>query len=224
MSTILLTKDADLRETVMEEIQYDPAVTVHDIVVLAKDGVITLEGIADSYGTRLAAENAAGRMYGVRNVINNIEVNPKLLGQPDDREIEADLRQRLEKDFLVPKGRVSFSVNDGIVTLSGTVNWHAQREAAREEAANTKGVRMVKNLIEIDRSAPSPKNISEEILKALRRSAQVEAKNINVMADGGHVTLSGSVHTFAERREAEDAAWRAKGVWNVTDKITINPF
>lgn len=222
--TTMVTNDAQLRDSIIDEMDYDPAVTVNDIAVIVNDGVVTLDGIADSYGTRRAAEQAAWRVYGVRDIIDNVVVSPRLLGEPADDQIAADLRQRLEKDFLVPKGRISVSVEDGVATLKGTVRWHIQREAALEEAEDTTGVRLVSNLIEIDRSAPSPKNVTSDIQKALTRNAQVDAGNIQVTADGGHVTLSGTARSGVEREQAIDAAWRASGVTDVTNNIAIQPF
>jgi len=216
--------DAEIRSDVMDEIAYDPAVTVHDIAVIVEDGLVTLTGTADSYGTRQAAVDAAWRISGVRDVINTIVVDPTLLGVPTDDEIAADVRERLEKDFLVPKGRITVEVHDGVVTLAGTVDWHFQREAVREEAEDAKGVRDVNNEIEIDRSHASPQQIQSSIQKALTRSAQVNASNIQVAVDEGHVTLSGTARSFAEQQEAENAAWRARGVTDVTDRIVIQPF
>ena len=222
--TTMVTSDAQIRDDVLEEMDYDPFVTTNDIAVLVNDGVVTLDGVADSYGTRRAAEQAAWRVYGVRNVIDNVAVAPRMLGEPTDEEIAVDLRHRLEKDFLVPKGRINASVEDGIATLRGAVRWHVQREAAEEEAEDTTGVRLVNNLIEIDRSAPSPKNITSDINKALTRNAQIDAGNIQATADGGHVTLTGTARSAAERDEAINAAWRASGVTDVTSNITIQPF
>ena len=220
----MLRGDAEIRKDVMEEIAYDPAVTVHDIAVIVEDGLVTLTGTADSYATRQAAVDAAWRISGVRDVINTIVVDPTLLGVPTDEEIAADVRGRLEKDFLVPKGRITVEVHDGVVTLAGTVDWHFQREAVREEAADAMGVRDVNNEIEIDRSHASPDEIQSSIRKALTRSAQVNASNIQVAVDEGHVTLSGTARSFAEQQEAEDAAWRARGVTDVTDHIVIRPL
>jgi osmotically-inducible protein OsmY len=220
----LMRDDATIRNNVLDEMDYDPAVTVNDIAVVVENGVVTLSGVADSYGTRTAAALATWRVLGVRDVINTIVVDPTLLGQPTDDQIAADLRQRLDKDFLVPKGRISVSVADGVVTLKGAVKLHLQREAAVEEAEDAAGVRSVINLIEIDRSAPSPTNIEGDINRALTRSAQVDASKILVAADGGHVTLSGVARSFAERQEAENAAWRASGVTDVTDNITIQLY
>jgi osmotically-inducible protein OsmY len=223
MATVM-TRDAEIRSDVQDEITYDPAVTVRDVSVVVENGFVTLAGVADSYGTRQAAEEAAWRVGGVIGVDNDIIVDPNLLGLPNDEEIAAYLRERMDKDFLVPKNRITVSVRDGVVTLTGTVDWHFQREAAREEAEDARGVRDVNNEIEIDRSHSTPQEISASIQKALARSALVEGSQIQVFVDGGHVTLSGTVHTFTERQAAEDAAYRARGVTDVTDNIVIQPL
>jgi osmotically-inducible protein OsmY len=218
-----IDSDPQIRESVSEEMEYDPAVTVHDIDVSVHDGTVTLTGVADAYGTRKAAEQAAWRVFGVRNVVNQVIVDPTMLGMPNDDEIARYLRGRLEKDFLVPKGRITVDVQDGIVTLTGTVDWHLQRLAADEEAQETVGVRQVVNHITIDRSHTSPSEIEGAIRKALTRSAQLDARQIQVSVEGAHVTLTGTVRSAAERQAAEDAAWRAKGVTEVTDNLAIQP-
>jgi osmotically-inducible protein OsmY len=219
----LVKSDANIRTNILEEMAYDPAVTVHDIAVVVDGGVVTLTGVADSYGTRRAAENAAWRVYGARDVFNQIVVDPTLLGMPTDAELTADVRNRLENNFLVPRGRIQVSAHDGVVTLTGSVNWHLQREAARESVAGVKGVRDIRNEITLDRSHAEPREIEASIQKALVRSARVDAGNIHVAVDGGHVTLTGTARSFAERRDAVDAAWRARGVTQVSDHITIQP-
>jgi osmotically-inducible protein OsmY len=220
----LVKSDAEIRADVVDEMAYDPAVTVRNLAVVVEGGVVTLSGVVDSYATLQAAEEAAWRVGGVIGVNDNIIVDPTLLGMPTDDEIAAYLRDRMEKDFLVPKGRITVSVRDGVVTLRGTVDSHLQREAAYEEAADAKGVRGVNNEITIGPSQASPQEISAAIQKALTRDAQVEADNIQVIVDGGHVTLAGEARSFAERQAAEDAAWRARGVTDVTDNIAIQPF
>jgi osmotically-inducible protein OsmY len=218
-----LRRDEEIRGHVTDEMTYDPAVTVRDLSVVVEDGCVTLTGAADSYGTRQAAVAAAWRVGGVAGVDNAIVVDPHLPGSPADAEIAADLRERLDKDFLVPKGRITVSVHDGVVTLTGTVDWHFQRKAAREEAEDAKGVRDVKHRIVINRSHASPQEITAAIRKALARSAQVGSNPIQVFVDGGHVTLSGTARTFSERQAAEEAACRARGVTDVTDNIVIQP-
>ena len=69
----------------------------------------------------------------------------------------------------------------------------------------------------------APSEIRSKIEEAFRRSAEIDAKRINVEATGGEVKLSGSVPSWAERQEAEAAAWRAPGVTKVDNRITITP-
>jgi osmotically-inducible protein OsmY len=220
----LMKRDAEIRSNVIDEMNFDPAVTVRDISVVVVNGFVTMAGVADSYGTRRAAERAAWRVAGVVGVDDNIIVDPTLLGMPTDEEIAAHLRERLDKDFLVPKNRITVSVHDSVVTLTGTVDWHLQWEAAQEEAEDARGVRDVNNEIVIDRSHASPQEITASIQKALARSAQIEGNRVEVFVDGGHVTLSGTARSFSERQAAEDAAYRARGVTDVSDNIVIQPF
>lgn len=223
MSTTL-TRDARVREYVVDEINFDPAVEVSDIAVVVQDGAVTLTGVADSYGTRTAAEDAAWRVSGVREVSDRIVVDPEMLGRPSDAQLAAKIHERIENSFLIPKHRITVSVQDGVVTLRGAVPLHLQREAALEEAAGVKGVRDVINLITIDHNAPSPKNIAGEIKKALVRNAQLDAEDIHVTAEGSTVTLTGTVDTYAAKREAEAAAWRANGTTEVINNIAIRAY
>ena len=59
--------------------------------------------------------------------------------------------------------------------------------------------------------------------RALVRSAEIDAGNVNVETDGGDVTLTGTVRSWAERDEAEAAAWRG-GATLVTNNIRIAPL
>jgi osmotically-inducible protein OsmY len=220
----LVRSDVQIRADVIDEMAYDPAVTVRDLAVVVDDGVVTLSGFVDSYSGRQAAEDAAWRVGGVIGVNNNLLVDPSPLGVPTDEEIADYLRERMRKDFLVPKDRITVDVQDGIVTLRGNVDSHLQREAAYEEAADAKGVRGVNDEITIGPAQASPQEITSAIQQALTRDAQVDADNIQVFVDGGHVTLSGEAGSFAERQAAEDAAWRARGVTDVTDNIAIQPY
>jgi osmotically-inducible protein OsmY len=220
----LLRNDAEIRQDVLDEMEYDPAVMVHHIAVAVQGGTVTLTGVVDSCGTRLAAEQVAWRVLGVREVRVETVVDPTLLGMPNDAVIAANVRHRLDTDVLVPKCRIRVSVDNGVVTLSETVDSHIEREAAREEAAGAQGVRDLNLQIEIEPPLASPGELEAVIQKALARSAQVDAANIRIAVDGGHVTLSGAARSYAERRAAEDAVWRAPGVTQVTDNIAIQPY
>jgi osmotically-inducible protein OsmY len=78
------------------------------------------------------------------------------------------------------------------------------------------------NVIEV-KSHVSVADVKTKIEAALKRSAEVDARRINVAVMDGRVTLSGNVHSWAERTEARQAAWAAPGVKEVEDHMAIVP-
>src|SRR5260221_305659 len=71
--------------------------------------------------------------------------------------------------------------------------------------------------------AVTPTEIKSKIEEALRRSAELDARRIRVEIEGETVKLYGSVRSWAERQEAEEAAWSAPGTVKVQNHITIEP-
>jgi osmotically-inducible protein OsmY len=214
----ILTK-VELREQVESELQWDPQVTPAGIGVTAHQGVVTLSGDVPSYAAKLAAERAALRVHGVKTVANELHV--KLASERNDVDIAADTAHALQVHVNVPPS-VKASVRDGFVTLEGSVPWMYQKTAAEAVVRNLHGVRGLANLIAI-KPHISERVVQTRIEDALRRSAEIDASHIHVVASGKTVTLSGRVRSFAERAEAERAAWAAPGVSNVDDRIEVVP-
>ncbi len=212
--------DEQLRDTVQREIEWEPAVTSKDISVKVKDGVVSLNGFANSFPEKMAAERAAKSVYGVTAIANDITVKPTTTHA--DPEIARDVQHAFKTHVLVPDERITVTVRDGYVTLEGAVEWNYQRTSAEHAALTVAGVRNVANNIRI-KPHVSPTMVKQRIEEALRRSAEVDARRIYVSAQDNKVELHGFVRSWMERDEAERAAWAAPGVSSVTDHLVVSP-
>jgi len=213
--------DNSLRDDVLLELKWDPKISsASDIAVAVKDGVVTLSGFVPSFWKKDAAEKAVKRVYGVRGIANDIEV--KLFWQRTDPEIARDAVHELESHVSIPADRIKVTVKDGWVTLEGTVDWEYQKSLAQSAMKKLKGVSGVTNKIQVTPKA-SAAEVKSKIEEALRRSAELDARRITVEIEGSTVKLYGSVSSWAERDEAERAAWSAPGTTMVENHILVNP-
>lgn len=205
----------------MEELRWEPSLHASEIGVAVKEGAVTLTGEVENYLLKLATERAAKRVKGVKVVVQEVKVNPYIGKQHTDVQIGQAIISALEWHSEVPQAKLSVKVQDGWVTLEGEVDWNYQRRAAEQTIEALKGVRGVTNLIRVKSSAVA-QDVKYKILDALRRNAILEAQQIKVEADGSKVVLKGKVHSWTERKEAEEAAWAAPGVISVEDELIVS--
>jgi osmotically-inducible protein OsmY len=216
-----MRSDSDIKRGVEAELRWDPDINPDDIAVAVKDGVVTLTGFVRSYSQKLQAEADAKRIAGVLAVANDIEVRLPMVDQRPDPEIARDVVAALKTQLPYSWEAIKPVVKGGWVTLEGQVEWNYQRERAEEAVRRIKGVKGVTNSIQLKPSV-TPAEIKHKIEEAFKRNAEIDASNVTVEAHGGEVILRGTVKSWAERREAERAAWAAPGVTKVDNRITIS--
>jgi osmotically-inducible protein OsmY len=199
-----MKSNAELQTDVQSEINRSPILNPAEIGVTAKDGLITLTGVVDDYSKKIAAENAAKKVKGVKAVAEEITVKYKD-SKISDTEIATTILNVLKGNGEVPESRIAFGIENGVVTLTGEVDWKFQSKAAEEAIKYLPGVELVFNQIAI---IPYTGNVEKQVIEnALGRNV---------------VTLKGTVASVFEKEEAGRVAWYTPGVDDVKNDLVID--
>jgi osmotically-inducible protein OsmY len=215
-----MNTNIELQRDVLDELLYEPSVDPAEIGITAKDGIVTLSGKVNSYAEKWSAVRAAERVGRVRAVVDEITVELPSKYQRTDEDIAHAVLNTLKWDVLVPEERIKIHVENGWIILKGTVDYKHQQIAVENAIRNLAGVKRITNHIKV---APvtTPSEVKTKIENAMRRAAEVDVQKIHVDVRGAKVILRGKVRSWAERNEAERAAWSAPGVTEVDDGLLI---
>jgi osmotically-inducible protein OsmY len=217
-----MKSDYEIQMDVMDQLKWDPRLEASEIGVSVKNGIVTLSGQVDTFSKKMAAENAARKVFGVRAVAEDIQVGPLALFPRNDTEIAQSVLSALRMHTSVPYEKIRVTVENGFVTLEGDAEWEFQRSAAKAAVENVSGVKSVMNHISIKTKA-SVSEVKDKIRAAFMRSALIDASNVFIDIIGNKAVLRGKVRSYAEKDDAEEAAWCAPGITQVENKLELVP-
>jgi osmotically-inducible protein OsmY len=223
MADMAHTADEDVQLAVLRELTWDSRIDAAKVGVTVDQGTVTLIGLVDTYAERVAADEAAHRVFGVLDVANELQVELPGDNIRTDTDLAQAVRHALEWDVQVPDQRITSTVSNGWVTLEGEVDDGPERYNAERAIRNLVGVRGVTNQILVTGPKVRPDDVQREIEAALERRAATTAKRINVVTSGGRVILSGEVQTWADKKAILDAARTTPGVQSVEERIQVDP-
>ena len=223
MKTSVQKSDEEMKIDILAELEFDPSVKVSDIGVLVKDGTVTLNGYATSYGERFAAVRSAKRVAGVKAIADDIEVRLPDSSLRSDGDIASAAVHQIDWNTTIPKGVAKVTVRDGWITLEGEFDWWHEINAAEEAVHHLAGVQGVNNLLTLKPKDPQA-DIDLILKDAFQRNALLNTGRIQIEVTGNEVILRGKVRSYAEREEAERVAWSAPGVFSVINELDVEWF
>jgi osmotically-inducible protein OsmY len=212
--------DSEIRRKVLAELDWDPSVDASAIGVAVKDGVVTLTGSIANYWQKKEVERVVKRVSGVKAVAEELTIKLPGSATRSDADIAQSVLSGLRFNVAVPTNRVQATVEDGWVTLEGEVEWQYQKSAAENAIKYLMGVKGVTNSIGI-KPKVSVADVKAKIEDAFARRAQLDASQIKVESSDSKVILRGTVHSWDEKDQAEQAAWAAPGVTKVENNVAV---
>lgn len=218
-----MKNNSELQVDVQNAIKWEPLLNAAEIGVTAKDGVVSLTGVVDSYAKKLEAEKAAKGVFGVKALVEKIQVKFPSSWTKTNEEIANEVLTALKSNWSVPKDKVIVKVENGWVTLEGELPWNFEREAAKNAINYLAGVKGVTNNIKI-KSEIHNEIERKDVVKAIARSWSINDNDIHVNVAGKTVTLTGTVTSWYQKEEAGRIAWKTPGIWLVNNELEVEYY
>ena len=216
-----MKSNAELQQDVQNAIKWQPLLNAAEIGVTAKDGVVSLTGVVDTYAKKIEAENAAKIVAGVSALVEKIEIKYPSSYTKTNAEIATEVLTALKARWDVPKDKVKVKVEAGWITLTGELGWNYQKEAAKDAIKSLMGVTGVTNDITI--KSESTESVEKTTIEnALKRNWAFLDNDVRVQVLGHVATLTGTVDSLYQKNEAGSIAWNAPGVWAVDNELVVD--
>lgn len=214
--------DRDLRQRIDTELSQHPSLDREDLRFAVHEGIVTLHGHVPSYAQKQAVEDILCPLSGVKGVANELEVHLPPEHQRRDAVLAEVAMNELRHTVQIPTDALQIDVEDGCITLTGTVPWDFQRRRAEQALRYLIGVKAIHNRIEVKTHA-APDNLKQHIRQALDRHLRSEAQRIQVQIDKNRVTLSGTVGSWTTRDQVVTLIRSLPGVSEVDNQLAVSP-
>jgi len=217
-----LRSDAEVRQEAVETLTRDVRVDASHVDVHVVNGVVSLRGyVATPFERRVAAE-IVRRVKGVRDLRNELQVAPS--STRSDAEISAEVRSALDRYPDLEAQRITVTVQNGVVILSGVVGSYAERANAGAAAWQSTGVADVVNNLAIEPAMTrTDSEIASEVRIDLAHNLDLTRQKVQVEVQGGVVYLRGSVSSLDQKWQADEVAWWTTGVRDVINELSVDP-
>lgn len=211
--------DSQIQHAIVKNLDWSADVRAEHIAVAVTDGAVTLAGEAANAAEKEAALRAARDVAGVVAVVDEIEIRQDAPGL-NEADIARAAADAIEASESLRGQDVSATVHERIVTLLGVVDEFGQRNVAERLAYAIPGVRAVVNDLRV-LPHPATDETKQRVAEALRRAVDSEIEHLAIEVDGHAATLEGTVHSWYERRAAEQAALAVPGVSAVDNRLVV---
>lgn len=228
-----LVSDEKIKERIEDQLTQPNAPTIENLRVIVADGKVQMSGVAHSWQEANLAGDVVASIYGVTQLDNNIDFEPKE-NRPDDQ-LEAEIEKMLKMNARIDGDLIEVEVNASEVKLSGVVGSAWEKKYA-QKIAWVSGVNDVQaENLNVEKWARdeafrqkkyegmSADEQKQAIMDAFLYDPRVFSADINVSVEGGIATLTGEADNLKAKLAAGETANNIIGIWQLKNEIDVNP-